>query len=156
MSKFSRISSKLVGGFLATIQKLWSRPTHIHCWWWCSIIFSKFGPRTEKSRIKSIKYNLEIVHLKGRVATLIAFITAPTKTLWLLMSPYSTQYCLMTARENQQLVTNEPVGFWENNQLKFKTAGKSLIILEEFKEHTPIYVKKTGGCQHVTGWTCKH
>ena len=25
-----------------------------------------------------------------------------------------------------------------NNQLKFKTAGKLLIILEEFIEHTPI------------------
>ena len=35
--------------------------------------------------------------------------------------------------ENQQLVTNEPVEF-EKYQLKFKTAGKSPIILE----HTPI------------------
>ena len=39
--------------------------------------------------------------------------------------------------ENRQLVTNEPVEF-ENNRLKFKTAGKLPIILEEFVEYTPI------------------
>ena len=35
------------------------------------------------------------------------------------------------------------------NQLKFKTAGKLQIILEEFIEYTPILQRKTGGCQHV-------
>ena len=40
-------------------------------------------------------------------------------------------------RENRQYVTDEPVEF-ENNRLKFKTAGKLPIILEEFKEYTPI------------------
>ena len=37
-----------------------------------------------------------------------------------------------------------------HSQLKFKTAGKLPTILEEFIEYTP---RKTGGCQHVTGWT---
>ena len=35
--------------------------------------------------------------------------------------------------ENRQLVTNEPVEL-ENKRLKFKTAGKSPNILEEFLE----------------------
>ena len=39
--------------------------------------------------------------------------------------------------ENRQLVTIELVEF-ENNQLKFKTAGKVPIILEEFIKYTPI------------------
>ena len=39
--------------------------------------------------------------------------------------------------ETRQLVTDEPVEF-ENNRLKFKTAEKLPIILEEFREHTPI------------------
>ena len=41
------------------------------------------------------------------------------------------------------------------NQLKFKTAaGKLPFVLEEFIEYyTPIYERKTEGCQHVTGWT---
>ena len=43
-----------------------------------------------------------------------------------------------------------------NNRLKFKTAGKLPIGLEESIEYTPIYWRETGGCQHVTGWTCKH
>ena len=38
---------------------------------------------------------------------------------------------------NQQLVTNKPVEF-ENNQLKFKTAGNLTIVLEEVIEYTPI------------------
>ena len=33
-----------------------------------------------------------------------------------------------------------------NKWLKFKTAGKLPIILEEFMEYTPIYWRKTGGC----------
>jgi hypothetical protein len=45
---------------------------------------------------------------------------------------------------------------WRNSRLKFKTAGKSPILLEEFIEYTPILWRETGGCQHVTGWTCKH
>ena len=40
-------------------------------------------------------------------------------------------------RENRQFVTKEPVEF-ENKRLKFKTAGKLPIILEEFIEYTPI------------------
>ena len=44
-----------------------------------------------------------------------------------------------------------------NNRLTFKTAGKSpTIIIEQFLEYTPTQQRKTGGCQHVTGWTCKH
>ena len=39
--------------------------------------------------------------------------------------------------EIRQLVINEPVEF-ENNRLKFKTAGKLPIILEEFIEYTQI------------------
>ena len=38
---------------------------------------------------------------------------------------------------NRQLVTDEAVEF-ENNRLKFKSAGKLPIILEEFIEYTPI------------------
>ena len=46
---------------------------------------------------------------------------------------------------------------WENNQLKFiKTAGKLWIILEEFIEYIPILQRETGGCEHVTDWTCKY
>ena len=37
--------------------------------------------------------------------------------------------------ENQLLVANELVGF-EKFQLKFKTLGKSLIILEHFLDYT--------------------
>ena len=40
--------------------------------------------------------------------------------------------------ENRQLVTYELVEF-EKNRLKLKTAEKLPIILEEFKEYTPIY-----------------
>jgi hypothetical protein len=40
--------------------------------------------------------------------------------------------------------------------LKFKTSGELLITLEEFMEHTSNYYRKNEGCQHVTGWTCKH
>ena len=43
-----------------------------------------------------------------------------------------------------------------NNGLKFKTAGKLPIILEEFSEYTPHFIKETGGCRHVNGCTCKH
>ena len=39
------------------------------------------------------------------------------------------------------------------NQLKFKIAGKLPFILEEYLEYSPIQRRKTGGCQHVTGWT---
>ena len=42
-------------------------------------------------------------------------------------------------------------------QLKFKNiAGKLPIVLEGFIEYTPILESETGGCQYVTGWTCKH
>jgi hypothetical protein len=40
--------------------------------------------------------------------------------------------------------------------LKFKTARKLPIFLEEFIEYIPIERRRTGGCQHVTGWTWKH
>ena len=29
------------------------------------------------------------------------------------------------------------------------------IVLEESKQHTLTSLRKTGGCQHVTSWTCK-
>ena len=54
-------------------------------------------------------------------------------------------------RVNRQLVTDELSLKSRNNWLK--TAGKSLIILDEFIEYTPNLIKKKiGGCQHVTGW----
>jgi hypothetical protein len=38
------------------------------------------------------------------------------------------------------------------NRFKFKTAGElPIVLLEEFKEYTPIQQRKTGGYQHVTG-----
>ena len=41
-------------------------------------------------------------------------------------------------RENRHLVTkDEPVEF-ENNRLKFKTAGELRIILEKSIEYTPL------------------
>ena len=40
--------------------------------------------------------------------------------------------------ENRQLVIDEPVEF-ENNRLKFKSAGKLPVVLEEFIEYTPIW-----------------
>ena len=46
--------------------------------------------------------------------------------------------------ETRQLVTNEPVEF-ENNRLKFKTAGKLPIILEEFVEYTRV-IRKVSLC----------
>jgi hypothetical protein len=44
-----------------------------------------------------------------------------------------------------------------NKRLKFKTAGKFLIILEEFIEEYTQPNKGTPqeGCQHAT-WSCKH
>ena len=50
--------------------------------------------------------------------------------------------------ENRQLVTDEPVSL-RNNRLKFKTAGKLPIILEEFIEYTPILIQGTRRM-----WTC--
>ena len=43
--------------------------------------------------------------------------------------------------ENQQLVTDEPVKF-EKYRLKFKTAGKLPIILEESIEYSPFNAGK--------------
>ena len=45
-----------------------------------------------------------------------------------------------------------------NERMRFKTtAGELLIVLEEFIEYIPQINKGiTGGCQHVTGWACKH
>ena len=40
--------------------------------------------------------------------------------------------------ENRQLVTDELVEFEKLNQLKFKTAGKLPVILEESIEYSPI------------------
>ena len=42
------------------------------------------------------------------------------------------------------------------NRLKFKTSGGLLITLEESMEYTSNQYRKPEGCQHVTGWTCKH
>ena len=40
-----------------------------------------------------------------------------------------------------------------NNRLKFKTSGALPIISEESIEYTSHeYVRRTGRCQHVTGW----
>ena len=52
------------------------------------------------------------------------------------MHPFQYGFCAMIG-ENWQLVTNEPVSSLRNNRLKFKTAGKSPVILEEYIEHTP-------------------
>ena len=45
-----------------------------------------------------------------------------------------------------------------NNRLKFKTAGKLPIVIEESIEYTQYSKGKTGGCEHVTGYyvTCQH
>ena len=57
--------------------------------------------------------------------------------------------------ENQQLQMNRLS--LRNNWSKLEIAGKLPIISEEFiEEYTPIQKRKTEGCQHVTGWTCKH
>ena len=46
-------------------------------------------------------------------------------------------------QQNRQLVTDEPVEFLRNNQLKFiKNTGKLPIILEEMIEYTPNLVKE--------------
>ena len=46
-----------------------------------------------------------------------------------------------TIGENWQLVTSEPVES-KKNRLKFKTAGKLPINLEEFIVYTPILIKE--------------
>ena len=44
-----------------------------------------------------------------------------------------------------------------NDRLKFyKTAGELPITWEEFIEYASNSYRKTEGCQHVTGCTCKH
>ena len=40
--------------------------------------------------------------------------------------------------------------------VKFKTEGKLPITIEEFIGYTLLIILKTGECQHVTGWSCKH
>ena len=57
--------------------------------------------------------------------------------------------------DNRQLVTMNRLSL-RNNGLKLTTAGKLPTILEESIEYTPIQQRKTGGCEHVTGWTCKY
>ena len=57
--------------------------------------------------------------------------------------------------ENQQLVTMNRLSL-RNNRLKFKIAGKLPIILEDSIKYTLFQESKTGGCEHVTGWTCKN
>jgi hypothetical protein len=37
------------------------------------------------------------------------------------------------------------------NWLKFKIAKRLPVILKEFVDYTPILIRKTEGCQHVTG-----
>ena len=43
-----------------------------------------------------------------------------------------------------------------NNRLRLKTTGKLPIVLDESIEYTPIEQRKTGGGEHITGWTCKY
>ena len=75
-------------------------------------------------------------------------------TKWLCSTPSTV---LATYDRGEPAVSYKFTGWvWEINWLKFKTAGKLPIILEESIEYTPVLWRKTGGCQHVTGWTCKH
>jgi hypothetical protein len=45
---------------------------------------------------------------------------------------------------------------FRNNWFKFKTSEKSPISLEEFREDTPIYQRKTERCQDAAGWIWKY
>ena len=55
--------------------------------------------------------------------------------------------------ENQQLVTNEPIEF-EKEPVEVQDCRK---ITDHFGGIYRIYPNLvTGGCEHVTGWTCKH
>ena len=42
-----------------------------------------------------------------------------------------------------------------NDRLNFKTLRELPITLEELMKCTSNLYRKTEGCQHVTGWTCK-
>ena len=50
--------------------------------------------------------------------------------------------------KNRQSVINEPVEVQECRKITDHFRGIYRIYLN--------YLRKTGGCQHVTGWTCKH
>ena len=43
-----------------------------------------------------------------------------------------------------------------NDELKFKTSGEELLILEGFMEYTLIQYRKTKRRRHVSGRTWKH
>ena len=63
--------------------------------------------------------------------------------------------CQAMLGENRQLVTNEPVEF-EKLPVEVQICRK---ITDQFLGIYRIYhnlMKETGGCEHVTGWTCKH
>ena len=47
--------------------------------------------------------------------------------------------------ENRQLVMNEPVEF-----------EKQPVEADVCRKYVQFNTWKTGGCKHVTGWTCKH
>ena len=64
----------------------------------------------------------------------IEFMNALVDKCFMLLD-YDTSCITLTAmiRENRQLVADEPVEFTlRNNWLKFETAGKLPIVLEEF------------------------
>ena len=54
--------------------------------------------------------------------------------------------------ENRQLVADEPVEFEKEPVEGVWTADHFRIIYRIY----PNFMKETGGCEHVTGWTCKH
>ena len=60
-----------------------------------------------------------------------------------------------TGRTDRQLQMNQLS--LRNNRLKFKTSGYLFISLEELREYTSHYWRKTEErCQHVTSWPWKH
>ena len=51
--------------------------------------------------------------------------------------------------KNRQLVTDEPVEIQDYKKITRHFRGIYRIIPKFNK-------RKTGGCQHITGWACKH
>ena len=56
--------------------------------------------------------------------------------------------------ENRQLVTNEPIKF-EKQPVEVQDCRKTTDYFRGIYRINPNLIKETGGCEHVTGWTCK-
>ena len=57
--------------------------------------------------------------------------------------------------ENWQLVTNELVEF-EKQPVEVEDCRKMTDLFKRIYRIYPNLTRKTGGYQHVIGWTCKH